>query len=76
MLCRFLRSENQAKDVEVEMFVEVLFGNRFERLEFIDSRVVDENIELAERLLRFGKELLQLRMFCDVRLHGESPAAV
>ena len=58
------------------MFVEVLFGNRFERLEFIDSRVVDENIELAERLLRFGKELLQLRMFCDVRLHGESPAAV
>jgi len=40
--------------------VEVLFGDVFERREFIDASVVDQDVEPAEGLLRLGEETLAL----------------
>jgi len=51
MLDAFLGRENQAKDVQVELPVEVLFRDAFERGKLVDARVVDEYVERAECFL-------------------------
>src|SRR5580704_7398374 len=48
-----LRREEQAKDVQVELFVEVLRSDLLERAELINAGVVDQNVDGAE-LLGYG----------------------
>ena len=50
------------------MLVEVLLRDAFERGELIDPGVVDQDIEPAECLLRFGKKADDLRLLRNVCL--------
>src|SRR5438067_2072654 len=45
---RFLRCENQAENIQVELPVEMLLRDAFKRKEFKNARVVHENVKLAE----------------------------
>ena len=55
VLHRLLRGEEQPEDVQVELLVEVLLGDAFERGELVDAGVVHQDVEPAERLLRLGR---------------------
>ena len=43
--------------------------------EIVDAGVVDQDVELAERLFGFGEESLDFGRFGDVGLHGDGLAA-
>src|SRR5438874_10244051 len=75
MLDRFLRSEEQAEDIYVKVFVELLLGDLFKWRPVVNSSVVDQDVDLAERLLRCGKESFGFRLLADVRLYGNRFAA-
>ena len=47
----------------------------FERREFIDARVVHEDVQPAERLLRFREQTVDVRLSWRRRLHGDGFAA-
>ena len=76
MLDRLLRREQQAQHVQVEHLVEVLGRDLLERGELVDAGVVDEDVELAERLLRLGEEPPDVGLLGDVGLHGDGLAAL
>ena len=77
MLDRFLRRQHQAQHVEVELLVEVLGGDVFQRGELVDAGVVDQDVELAERLLRLGEQPSGCPpVLADVGLHGDGLAAL
>ena len=56
----------------------MLFGDGFEWAEFVNARVIDENIRRGGRRLfdGFGDEPGQWRPFRHVALHGDGFAAV
>jgi hypothetical protein len=59
------------------LFVEMFFGNRFERREFVNAGVIDQNIDPTERLLRRRKESCDFRLLRNVGLDGDgSPASL
>ena len=72
---RFLRGQQQAEHIQIELLVEMLLGDLFERREFIDARVVHEHVQLAEGFLGFGEQTFDVRLFGDVALHGDRLAA-
>ena len=76
MLGGFLRSQDQAEHVEIELLVEVLGRDVFERGKLIDARVVDEDVELVELVLRFGEQPLDVGRVGDVGLNGHRLAAI
>src|ERR1700759_1303730 len=45
-----LRCEQKSENIDVELFVEMLGGERFERSKLVDARVVDQNVDGAELL--------------------------
>ena len=75
MLDRFLRGEEQPKDIHVEVFVELFLGDLFKWRPVVNSGVVDQDIDLAEGLLCCGKESFDFRLLGDVRLYGDRFAA-
>lgn len=50
VLDRGLRGEQQTKDVDVENLAVVFFGDAFDGGEFVDARVVDQDVKAAEVL--------------------------
>ena len=76
MLCCFAADEKKAKDVGVEVAVELLFGDLIECAEFEDTSVVDENVELAEGLLRLSEETVDVSGLSDICLNGYRFASV
>ena len=48
MLDGSLGGEKQAENIEVELLVEVLGRDLFKRAEFIDSGIVDQNVDRTE----------------------------
>ena len=58
MLDGGLRGQQQAEDVDVELPVEMVFGDGFDGAEFIDAGVVDQDIESAEVLDGGGDDAL------------------
>ena len=68
MLDGFLRCEEQAENIDVKMFVKLLLGDLFQRREFVNSGVVDQNIDLAEGLRRSREEAFDFRLLCNVGL--------
>ena len=72
----FLRREEQAEHVEIELLVKVLGGHVLERRELVDAGVVDQDVEPAERLLRLGEEPLDVGLLGHVRLHRDGLAAL
>jgi hypothetical protein len=76
MLQRFLRREEEPEDVQVELLVEVLLGDVFERRELVDAGIVHQDVERAERLLRLGEQALDVRLSRDIGLHRNGLAAL
>src|SRR5207247_6646155 len=66
---RGLRSENQAEHIQIEMLVEVLLRHVFQRGEFIDARVVDENVEPAKGFLHLGEKPFDVGLPGNISLH-------
>jgi AcrR family transcriptional regulator len=76
LLDRFLRRKNQAENIHVEVFVKLLLCDLFEGRKLVDARVVNQNIELTESRLRFGKETFDLRLLGDIGLHSNGLSAM
>jgi hypothetical protein len=70
----FLRGEQQAEHIQIELLVEMFLGDLFERREFVDARVVHENVNRAERLIGFGEQAGDVRLLGNVRLSGDGLA--
>ena len=56
--------------------MEVFLGDLFERGEFIDARVVHEDVQQTERLLRFLEQAVDVRFLRDIGLNRDGPAAL
>ena len=54
----------------------MLFCHVFEREEFVNARVVDENVERTESLPGFGKQAFDISLLCQVALQRNSLAPV
>ena len=52
LLCR----QQQAEYIGIELAVEFVFRDLFERGELVDTGIIDQDVEPAEGLFRFGKE--------------------
>ncbi len=72
----FLRRQDQAEHVEIELAPEVLHRHLFERGKLVDAGVVDQAVELAEGLRRFGEQTLDILRLGHVRLDRDRFAAV
>ena len=70
-----LCGEEKGLDVEVEMLVDVLGSDGFERKKLVDAGVVDEDVEAAKGLGRGGDELGDLGGIGKVGLHGDGLAS-
>ncbi len=68
--------EDQAEHVEIEQLVEVLFRDALDRGKLVNPRVVDQDVEPAECLVRLGEETTNIGLFRDVGLDRDGPAAV
>src|SRR5215469_8265012 len=55
-LGRFLRGQEKAENIKVEVPVEVFFGDAVERGELIDPGIVDQDVELAVGLFGLSEE--------------------
>ena len=60
MLHRFLRGEEQPKDIHVEVFVELFLGDLFNWRPVVNSRVVNQDVDLAEGLFSLSKEMFDV----------------
>src|SRR5580698_6012326 len=54
----------------------MLFADFFKGRELVDTRIVDQNVELPKRLFRFGKEALHIGGFRHVSLDCNRLAAL
>ena len=71
MLDGLLRHQKQAQYIEVEQREKVLHRDLFQRQVLVEARVVDEDVELAERFLRFGKQMLNILGLGDIGLESD-----
>jgi len=55
--------------------VKFLFGDAFERSKLIDSGIVDENIDTAERLVCFPEEVINVLGLGDISFYNHCVAA-
>jgi hypothetical protein len=74
-LGRFLGGQQQAQDVDVELAVEVLLGDVFQRRELVDAGVVDQDVHAAERLLGLVEQTGDVGALGHVALDGDGLAA-
>src|SRR5688572_1619261 len=70
-----LRGQQQAEHVDVEVPVEVFFGDVLQRREPVDTRVVDQDVEPAELLDRRVDNGLRIGLLGDVAANGDRLAA-
>jgi hypothetical protein len=66
---RLLRTEDETENIEIEQSVEMLFRHGFERQEFVNTGVVDQDVETTKCLLRLSKQAFDVRLFRHVGLH-------
>src|SRR6476660_1457666 len=77
MLECFLSGEKHSENVGIKHFVELLLGDVFERHEFVNASVVNQNVELTKSLLRCGKKLFDVVLLRDASLNCDCfPAAL
>ena len=67
----FLRGEQQAEHIEVELLMEVLGGDAFEWRKLEDAGVVHENVEFAVGAFGFGEQALDVFEFRNVGMDGD-----
>ena len=66
MLERCLSGEKHAKNVHIEHSVKLLLGHFFERHEFVNAGVVDQDIDFSESFLRFSEEPIDFCLLRDI----------
>jgi hypothetical protein len=69
--CRAFRCH--AKNVCIEQSVKLSLGDFFQRDEFINAGVIDQNVDFAERFLRLSEEPFNFSFLRDVALDGKLP---
>ena len=74
MFQRRLGCEKQSENVRIKHSVELLLGDFFDRHEFVDPSVVDQDVDLAECFFRCRKKFFNVGFFCNARLDSESLA--
>ena len=74
-LYRSLRRKQGAQHIDVELLVEVFLGDRLDRREFIDARIIDQHVELAEMRDRCLDYCFGVRRLRYVALDRDSLAA-
>jgi hypothetical protein len=67
----FLNSEKHPLDVDVENPPEIVFGDLFEWSKLRNSRIGDNNIDLAKRLRCLVKQASKIIVFADIRSDGD-----
>jgi len=72
----FLRDEEKAEHVEIELPMEVFLGHFGQRFKVKNPGVIDENIDAAEGGYGFGEKAIDIGFLRDVRLHGDGFAAL
>ncbi len=72
----FLRNQQQAKHVEIEMLVEVFGRDAIQRRELVKARIVDENVDGAERLDGLGHHFLHMAGVGKIAMNGDGLAAL
>ena len=68
MLQRLLSGEEHSEDVCIKHSVELLLGDFFQRDEFVNAGVVDYDVDLPERFLRFSEQSLDVCLLGDAAL--------
>ena len=76
MCARRLRHQQEAQHVDVEHFVELRLGDRFERRKIVDARVVDQDVEAAKGGDRGVDQAFGFGGLGDVALYGDGSAAL
>jgi len=75
VLDRCLGGEEEAQHVDVKLPMKMVFGDGFERSEFVNARVVDEDIEASISRDRRIDDALRPGRFGHVARHGNGLAA-
>src|SRR5438093_5682955 len=75
MLDRFLRGEEQAENIYVKVFVELLLGDLFKWRPVVNSRVVDQDVDLTEGFLSLSKKMFDVYLPGHICPNGNGSAA-
>ena len=72
----FLRNQEKAEHVEIEMLVEVFGRDAIQRRELVEARIVDEDVDRAERLDGLGHHLFHMVGVGKIAMDGDGLAAL
>jgi hypothetical protein len=72
----FLRHQQRAQDIDVELAVKLLGRHALQRLEAKHSRVVDDDVRRAKLASRRREQPLYVCRLRDIALNGDSSAIV
>ena len=72
----FLRDQQQAEHIEIEMLVEMFGRDALQRRELVDARIVDENVDRAERLDGLGDHFFHMPGVGQIAMDGDGFAAL
>src|SRR6478736_7798083 len=75
MLECFLSGEKHSENIGIKHSVELLLGDFFQRDEFVNAGVVDHDVDLPERFLRFSEQSLDFCLLGDAALDRDSFSA-
>ena len=71
MLDRFFGGEDRPEHVDVELTMELILGDVFQREEFVDAGMVHQHVDRAEGFFGFVKQPLHVGGLGDVALDGD-----
>ncbi len=69
MLYRFLCGEDRTKHVDIELTMELILGDLFQRYELVDAGIVHQHVKSTEGLFGFVKHSPHVRGFGDIALY-------
>jgi hypothetical protein len=72
----FLRDQQQAKHVEIEMLVEVFGRDAIQGCELVEPGIVDEDVDRTERLHGRGHDFFHIAGVGEIAVHGSGFAAL
>src|SRR5882724_5968927 len=75
VLQRLLRRQHHTKNVRVKLPVKFFFRDFFKRFEVVNSGVIDQDVDLAERFLCRPKELFDFLLLRNIALDRDRFAA-
>src|SRR5262249_37084077 len=65
----------KTENIQIEMLMEVLFGDLFKWRKFENAGVVNKDVDSGERFLCFGEEAVNVLFLRHIGLHGNCFAA-